>query len=129
MRIVLAIRSGRVAATELLCNRRPSARLRGVRGYDYASYRSGETTRVGGDVVTPFQANVPVVPRGVAVILGQYVDADSAGAVVIPDDEVEPVLEEARKIEEEDAEYRLEISREGPLGEQRRGVGSTPQHP
>jgi 4-hydroxy-4-methyl-2-oxoglutarate aldolase len=29
--------------------------------YDLAAYCSGETTRWGGDSVTPFQANVPVV--------------------------------------------------------------------
>ena len=93
--------------------------------YDFASYCSGETTRAGGDVVTPFQANVPVVLRGVAVLPGQYVYADSAGAVVIPDDEVDEVLEEARGIEEEDEEYRSEISRESRVGEQLRGDGST----
>jgi 4-hydroxy-4-methyl-2-oxoglutarate aldolase len=84
--------------------------------YDFASYCSGETTRAGGDVVTPFQANVPVVLDGVAVMPGQYVYADSAGAVVIPEDELDEVLEEARGVEEEDEAFRLAISREGPHG-------------
>ena len=56
---------------------------------------------------------------------GQYVYADSAGAVVIPDDEVDEVLEEARGIEEEDEGYRSEISRESRVGEQPRGDGLT----
>ena len=33
-------------------------------GYDFAAYCAGEATRWGGDEVTPFQANVPVVMRG-----------------------------------------------------------------
>lgn len=41
---------------------------------------SGEATRWGGDQVTPFQANVPVVLAGVGVMPGQYVFADSSGA-------------------------------------------------
>jgi regulator of RNase E activity RraA len=80
--------------------------------YEFASYCSGETTRAGGDVITPFQANVPVVLGGVAVTPGQYVYADSAGAVVIPEDELDEVLGEARGIEEEDEAYRLAILRE-----------------
>jgi len=80
--------------------------------YEFATYCSGETSRVGEDVVTPFQANVPVVLGGVAVIPGQYVYADSAGAVIIPEEELEEVLDEAREVDREDEDYRLEISRE-----------------
>ena len=58
-------------------------------GYDFAAYCSGEATRWGGDSVTPFQANVPVVVKGVGVMPGAYVFADSSGAVVIPPDELE----------------------------------------
>jgi 4-hydroxy-4-methyl-2-oxoglutarate aldolase len=84
-------------------------------GYDFAAYCAGEATRWGGGEVTPFQANVPVVLRGVGVIPGQYVFADSSGAVMIPPDELERVLAEARSIEAEDARYRAEIAREdGP---------------
>ena len=38
--------------------------------YDFAAYCSGEATRWGGDRVTPFQANVPVVLDGVGVLPG-----------------------------------------------------------
>src|SRR5215203_4963995 len=41
--------------------------------YDFAAYCSGEATRWGGDSLTPFQANVPVVLQGVGVVPGQYV--------------------------------------------------------
>ena len=62
--------------------------------------------------MTPFQANVPVVVRGVGVMPGQYVYADAAGAVVIPEGEVDDVLAEARRIEAEDAGFREQIAGE-----------------
>jgi 4-hydroxy-4-methyl-2-oxoglutarate aldolase len=83
-------------------------------GYDFAAYCSGEATRWGGGEVTPFQANVPVVVSGVGVIPGQYVFADRAGAVVIPDAQLEDVIAGARAVEAEDAEFRQEIRREDP---------------
>ena len=81
--------------------------------YDFAAYCSGEATHWGGDRVTPFQANVPVVLAGVGVMPGSYVFADSAGAVVIPGDEIEGVLAEARRVEAEDAASREQIARDG----------------
>jgi 4-hydroxy-4-methyl-2-oxoglutarate aldolase len=80
--------------------------------YDFATYCAGETTHWGGAEVTPFQANVPVVLSGVGVVPGQYVFADSSGAVVIPDAQVEKVLELARDVENEDARSRVQIDRE-----------------
>jgi hypothetical protein len=65
-----------------------------------------------GDRVTPFQANVPVVLDGVAVMPGEYMFADSSGAVVIPDGQIEEVLAEASKVEAEDAAFRDQIARE-----------------
>ena len=85
-------------------------------GYDFASYCSGEATRWGGGEVTPFQANVPVVVSGVGVMPGQYVYADSSGAVVIPDGQLDVVLAEARKIEAADERFRAEIEREDLSG-------------
>ncbi len=85
-------------------------------GYDFASYCSGEATQWGGGEVTPFQANVPVVVSGVGVMPGQYVYADSSGAVVIPDGQLEEVLAEARKIEAADERFRAEIEREDLSG-------------
>jgi 4-hydroxy-4-methyl-2-oxoglutarate aldolase len=80
--------------------------------YDFAAYCSGEATRWGGDRVTPFQANVPVVLDGVAVMPGQYVFADSSGALVIPDGQIEEVLAEARKVEAADDAFRDQSARE-----------------
>jgi 4-hydroxy-4-methyl-2-oxoglutarate aldolase len=78
-------------------------------GYTFAAYCSGEATHWGGDLVTPFQANVPVVIGGVGVLPGQYIYADAAGAVVIPGDEVDDVLAEARRIVAEDETSRARI--------------------
>jgi 4-hydroxy-4-methyl-2-oxoglutarate aldolase len=88
--------------------------------YEFAAYCSGEATRWGGGEVTPFQANVPVVVSGVGVVPGQYLFADSSGAVVIPDSQIDQVLAEARAIEADDADSRDQITREDPAG----GMGS-----
>jgi regulator of RNase E activity RraA len=80
--------------------------------YDFAAYCAGEATRWGGDVITPFQANVPVVLRGVGVIPGQYVFADDSGAVVIPPADLDAVLEGARAVQQEDAGFREQIANE-----------------
>ena len=80
-------------------------------GYDFAAYCSGEATRWGGDRVTPFGVNVPVVLAGVGVMPGSYVFADSSGAVVIPGRQIEEVLAQARRVEAEDADSREQIAR------------------
>jgi hypothetical protein len=72
----------------------------------------GRATHWGGDQVTPFQGNVPVVVSGVGVMPGNYVLADSSGAVVIPDQQLDEVLAGARRIAAEDERYRAEIARE-----------------
>jgi 4-hydroxy-4-methyl-2-oxoglutarate aldolase len=92
-------------------------------GYDFACYCSGEATRWGGGEVTPFEANVPVVVSGVGVMPGYYVYADSSGAVVIPDGQLDEVLAEARKIEVEDERFRAEIGREDLSGSPPEGRG------
>jgi 4-hydroxy-4-methyl-2-oxoglutarate aldolase len=79
--------------------------------YDFAAYCSGEATRWGGDSLTPLQANVPVVLQGVGVMPGRYAFADSSGAVVIPDGQIDEVLVEARKVEAADAASRDQITR------------------
>jgi regulator of RNase E activity RraA len=80
--------------------------------YDFATYCSGEATQWGGGEVTPFQSNVPVVLSGVGILPGQYVFADSSGAVVIPDGQIEDVLAGARAVTADDDRYRAEIERE-----------------
>jgi len=86
-------------------------------GYDFAAYCSGEATKWGGGEVTPLQANVPVVLDRVGIVPGQYVFADSSGAMVFPPGQVEEVIEGARAVRAEDAGYREEIQREHLPGE------------
>ena len=62
--------------------------------------------------MTLFQANVPIVVDRVAVMPAHYGFADSSGAVVIPDVQIEEVLAEARKVEAADAAVRDQIGRE-----------------
>lgn len=82
--------------------------------YDFAVYCGGEATKWGGGEVTPFQANVPVVIGRVGVRPGDYVYADSSGAVVLPADQVREVLAGAIAVTEEDDRYLLDIEKEVP---------------
>jgi len=82
--------------------------------YDMAVYCRGEATRWGGDAVTPFQANVPVVVGGVGILPGNYIFADSSGAVVIPEGIIEEAMAEARRVQGEDAAARDAIEAETP---------------
>jgi len=84
--------------------------------YEFAAYCSGEATRYGGDQVTPALANIPVVVDRVGVMPGQYVFADTSGVVVIPDGQIDEVLDGARRVEAEDAGYREEIAHERDPG-------------
>lgn len=81
-------------------------------GYRFSTYCRGEATRWGGDVVTPFQANVPVVIDGVGIKPGDYIHADSSGAVAIPAPEVRSVLEGAVAVVREDEGYLAAIKEE-----------------
>ncbi|MGA7272041.1 MAG: RraA family protein [Acidimicrobiia bacterium] len=83
-------------------------------GYDFTTYCRGEAVRWGGDVVTPFQANVPVVVEGVGIFPADYIYADSAGAVIIPGAQVVEVVEEAVRVSEEDRGFLESIKREDP---------------
>lgn len=92
------------------------ARLRDfneISEYSFAAYCSGETARAGGDEITPYQVNLPVVLRGgVGVHPGQYVFADASGAVVIPQLEIDDVLSGALEIRAQDADTREQIAAE-----------------
>ncbi len=83
------------------------ARLRDleeIAGFDIVCYCSGETVRAAGDDTTPLAANVPVEIDGVGVLPGDWIYADNAGAVIIPDEDLEEVLDAARAIELRDAD-------------------------
>lgn len=84
--------------------------------YNFATYCRGEATRWGGDVVTPYQANVPVVVSQVGIHPGDFVFADSAGAVVIPASQLEAVVAEAARVNDEDREAIRTIADESVSG-------------
>ncbi|MEU4431540.1 RraA family protein [Nocardia rhamnosiphila] len=94
-----------------------------LRGYDFATWCRGEATRWGGDTVMPYGADIAVEIAGVAVIPGDLVYADAAGAVVIPADSLSRVLDEAEAVEREDAEAALQIQDE--RGADERGKNET----
>jgi len=71
-------------------------------GYGFVTYCKGETVRQGGNLIMPLQANVPVEISGVGVVPGDYVYADSAGAVIIPAGDIEEVLADAAAREAKD---------------------------
>jgi regulator of RNase E activity RraA len=82
--------------------------------YTFATWCRGEATRWGGETVMPFAANVAVEVGGVCVIPGDYVYADASGAVVIPRASLQRVIDEALRVEAEDAHSLEEIAAEQP---------------
>ncbi|MGP4087293.1 RraA family protein [Streptomyces sp. KR55] len=82
--------------------------------YDFAVYCLGQTSKWGGDVVTPFEANRPVVVSGVTVRPGDYVFADASGAAVVPAAQVLSVFEEANRVAQDEAAFVESIRRDNP---------------
>lgn len=89
--------------------------------YEFATYCRGETVRQGGSLVMPYAANVPVEVSGVAVLPGDYVYADSGGAVIIPSADLDGVLEDAAIGEERDRASMAAMSEEDPATVMREG--------
>ncbi|WP_329454112.1 RraA family protein [Streptomyces sp. NBC_01497] len=79
-------------------------------GYGMAVYCAGESVKWGGDTVTPFEVNRPVVVGGVGVRPGDHVFADGSGGVVIPRGQVRAVLEDACRTKESEARLAAEWS-------------------
>jgi len=84
--------------------------------YGFATWCRGEATRWGGDTVMPFAAGVAVEIGGVCVTPGDYLYADTSGAVVIPAASLQRVIHEAQRVEAEDARSLAEIAGEDPAG-------------
>lgn len=85
-----------------------------LRRFGFATWCRGEATRWGGDVITPFEANRPVVIDGVGIRPGDYVLADSSGTVVVPSTQIDDVVAEARRIVDADAGFMATIRDEDP---------------
>jgi 4-hydroxy-4-methyl-2-oxoglutarate aldolase len=85
-----------------------------LREYGFVTYCRGEAVRWGGDTIMPFEVNVPVSVGEVTVVPGDYIYADDSGAAIIPASVLQPVLEEAIRIEEADSVSIGTIGREDP---------------
>ena len=93
-----------------------------LRRYGIAFWCRGEATRWGGDTVMPYAANIAVEVGGVLIAPGDYVYADSAGAVVIPPGSLDRVLDEAAKFDAQDREALEQIRHERSADGGRRAV-------
>lgn len=82
--------------------------------YGFATWCRGEATRWGGDTVMPYAAGVAVEVDGVTIIPGDYLYVDATGGVVIPATSLDRVLDEAARVETEDAEFAAQIRTEDP---------------
>jgi regulator of RNase E activity RraA len=88
-------------------------------GYDFANVLPRRGDSLGGDLVTPFQANVPVVVGQVGIHPGDLVFADASGAVVIPAQQFDDVVEGALRVNAEDRASIDTIANESLLGSER----------
>ena len=70
----------------------------------------------------PYAADVAVEVGGVTIVPGDYIYADTAGAVVIPAGSIDDILAEAHRVDEEDARAVERIRVERP--EDMRGTTS-----
>lgn len=91
--------------------------------YDFGAWCHGPVLEPGPDHIMPYEANGPVVIRGVTVLPGDHIVADDTGAVVIPSASLDEVLEEAAKIEDEDAAWIKKIRDEDPATVRAKGSG------
>ncbi|MFG3659745.1 RraA family protein [Streptomyces sp. NPDC047706] len=82
--------------------------------HELAVYCLGQTSKWGGDVVTPFEVNRPVVVSGVTVRPGDHVFADVSGAVVVPAAQVLAVFEEADRIAQTEEAFAERVRDDNP---------------
>lgn len=82
--------------------------------YEFTTFCRGETVRQGGNLIMPVAANVPVEIDGVGILPGDYIYADSSGAVVVPAGVIREVLEEAAESEVRDAASAERMIHEDP---------------
>jgi 4-hydroxy-4-methyl-2-oxoglutarate aldolase len=73
-------------------------------GYGMGVWALGETPRASGDLLQVIDVGVPVAFGGITVVPGDWVYVDEAGLVSVPWDEQHDVVEEARRIERDDAD-------------------------
>ena len=89
--------------------------------YGPVFYCAGEAVAAGSHALMPIAVNVPVGLRGTAIVPGDYVYADTAGAVVIPAIHLDRALDLAREIDEQDQAFLELIAGEDPDAVRRQG--------
>ncbi|MFI9613421.1 RraA family protein [Streptomyces sp. NPDC052023] len=87
-----------------------------IAAYELAVYCLGQTSKWGGDVVTPYEIDRPVVVSGVTVRPGDCVFADVSGAVVVPAAQVVAVFEEAARIAQTEEAFAERVRDDDPTG-------------
>lgn len=69
-----------------------------LKNYPIAVYCTGETVRAGGNYIQPYIYNEPIIVDKVSIVPGDYIFANSSGAAIIPENEIEKVLKMAHQI-------------------------------
>lgn len=81
---------------------------------DLSCWCRGGSPRAGSSELMAVGANVPAVVGDTTILPGDHVYADGAGAVVLPRDHVEELLDRAVEIEAEDEETARRVREEDP---------------
>lgn len=81
---------------------------------DLSCWCRGTSPKAGSDNLMAVGANVPAVIGDTTVVPGDWIYADDAGAVVIPEDVLDDVMDRAVEIEAEDTETVETIRQEDP---------------
>ena len=82
--------------------------------YSPVFYCAGEAVAAGSRALMPIAVNVPVSLSGAAIMPGDYIYADAAGAVVIPAIQLDRALDLAREIDAQDQAFLESIPNENP---------------
>lgn len=81
---------------------------------DLATWCRGSSCKAGSSELMAVGANVPAVIGDTTVVPGDWIYADRAGAVVVPEEHLDAVLDRAVEKEEQDAEDAQRIREEDP---------------
>lgn len=81
---------------------------------DLSCWCRGTSPKAGSYQLMAVGANVPAVVGDVTIVPGDWIYVDNAGAVVIPEDDLDDVLDRAVEITEEDVEKAQRVRSEDP---------------
>jgi regulator of RNase E activity RraA len=81
---------------------------------DISAWGRGSSPKAGSDDLMAVGANVPAVVGNTTIVPGDWIYADDAGTVVVPEAHLDEVVDRAVEIEEEDEHIQHEIRDEDP---------------